>query len=275
MEQRISQLLHKKGVLLIAAAGNAGNNTVSYPAGFPGVVSVAGVDAGMSKYVASQWNPDVEIAAPAVGVLSTVPAFSETGASLNVGASAYGAIAMEGSPRASATGPLANFGIGDAPAPGSMSGKVCLISRGTISFAQKVVNCQASGGVGAVIYNNAAGDLAGTLGTTVTSIPSVGTTQADGQAMAAQLGQSATVAVFGLPDLYAFKSGTSMAAPHVSGVAAVVWSLHAGCSAEQIRVSLNRSALDLGDAGRDEFFGYGLVQAKAAHERIASLGCGM
>jgi subtilisin family serine protease len=273
MERRIAQLLHKKGLLQIAAAGNAGTNTVSYPAGFPEVVSVAGVDSSMNLYVGSQWNPDVEIAAPAVAVLSTVPAFSQIGASVDVGATSYPAAPMEGSPLASATGELANFGLGDTVAAGSMSGKVCLISRGVISFGQKVLNCEASGGVGAIIYNNVPGDLFGTLGTTVTSIPSVGTTQADGAAMLGQLGQTTTVAVLRLPDQYAYYSGTSMAAPHVSGVAAVVWSLHPGCTAEQIRTSLNRSALDLGDTGRDEHFGYGLVQAKAADTRLLG-GCG-
>jgi hypothetical protein len=32
--------------------------------------------------------------------------------------------------------------------------------------------------------------------------------------------------------------------------------------------------LDLGPAGRDDEYGAGLVQAKAAFDRIASLGCG-
>jgi hypothetical protein len=41
-----------------------------------------------------------------------------------------------------------------------------------------------------------------------------------------------------------------------------------------MRTSLNNSALDLGTAGRDTKYGYGLVQAKAAHERITALGCG-
>lgn len=34
------------------------------------------------------------------------------------------------------------------------------------------------------------------------------------------------------------------------------------------------TALDLGPAGRDTKYGYGLVQAKAAYDRIKSLGCG-
>jgi len=65
-----------------------------------------------------------------------------------------------------------------------------------------------------------------------------------------------------------------MATPHVSAVAALVWSYFPSCTGEQIRQSLNKSAKDLGDAGRDVKFGYGLVQAKAAYDRINSLGCG-
>jgi subtilisin family serine protease len=274
VEQRVTDLLHKKGVLMIAAAGNDGNNAISYPAGFPEVVSVAAVDEQRTHASFSQFNADVELAAPGVGVLSTVPAFSQTGASASVGGVSYTVQSMEDSPRTSGTGALADFGLGLAAAPGSMSGRVCLIQRGQVSFAQKVVNCQLSGGVGAIVYNNTAGELFGTLGGTATTIPSVGATQADGAAMLGQIGQTTSVAVFGLPDVYAFFDGTSMATPHASGVAAVVWSLHPQCSAEQIRASLNRSAVDLGTAGRDVQFGHGLVQARAAHERIASLGCG-
>jgi subtilisin family serine protease len=274
LEGRVSTLLAKNGLLLIAAAGNDGNTATSYPAGFPEVVSVAAIDSNMTRADFSQVNPDVEIAAPGVSVLSTVPAFSQTGASLAVGASAFTVLAMEGSPRTAGGGALADFGLGTAAVAGSMNGKVCLIQRGSISFAEKVVNCQASGGAGAVVYNNTGGELSGTLGGTVTTIPSVGATQADGATLLGMLGQATNVAVFQMPDVYAAYNGTSMATPHASAVAAVVWSLHAGCSAEQIRASLNKSALDLGAAGRDGEFGHGLVQARAAHDRISALGCG-
>ena len=90
--------------------------------------------------------------------------------------------------------------------------------------------------------------------------------------MVPSTGQSATVSV--AASNYAYFDGTSMATPHVSAVAALVWSLHTNCTAAQIRNSLNRSAEDLGTAGRDTRFGFGLVRAKAAHDRINSLGCG-
>ncbi len=41
-----------------------------------------------------------------------------------------------------------------------------------------------------------------------------------------------------------------------------------------MRLTLTKSAMDLGPAGRDTKFGFGLVQAKAAKDRIAAMGCG-
>jgi len=270
-EQRAFDSLVSKGVLVIAAAGNDGNATTSYPAGYSSVMSVAAVDENKTVASFSQYNSDVEISGPGVSVLSTVPMGTGQDPVLSVGSSTYAPTAMEGSPVKTATAPLADFGIGDTVNT-AVSGKVCLIQRGTVDFATKVTNCQNSGGVGAVVYNNVAGPVAGTLGTTVTTIPSVGASDTEGAAMKAQLGQSATVGI--KASNYAYFDGTSMATPHVSAVAALVWSYFPACTGAQIRTSLNNSALDLGTAGRDTKYGYGLVQAKAAYDRIKSLGCG-
>jgi subtilisin family serine protease len=270
-EQRAFDALQTKGVLSVAAAGNAGDTTLSYPAGYASVMSVAAIDESKAWATFSQYNSDVEIAGPGVNVLSTVPMGMGTAPALTVGSTTYAPGAMDGSPVKSATAPLADFGIGDVVNT-AVSGKVCLIARGTIDFATKVSNCQSSGGVGAVVYNNVAGSFAGTLGTTVTTIPSVTASDTEGAAMKNQLGQSATVAVTATN--YAYFDGTSMATPHVSAVAALVWSYFPTCTGTQIRNSLDKSALDLGTPGRDTKFGFGLVQAKAAYDRITSLGCG-
>ncbi len=270
-EQRAFDALAAKGVLNIAAAGNDGNTVVSYPAGYASVMMVGALDENKAWATFSQYNKKVEISGPGVSVLSTVPMNSGSAPALTVGGTVYAPGAMDGSPVKSATAPLADFGLGDATNP-AMAGKVCLIARGTVDFAVKVSNCQNSGGVGAVVYNNVAGDFGGTLGTTVTSIPSVTVSDTAGSALKAQLGQSATVAV--QPNSYAYFDGTSMATPHVSAVAALVWSYFPTCTGAQIRSSLTKSAMDLGTAGRDNKFGFGLVQAKSAHDRIKSLGCG-
>src|SRR3989338_4435866 len=136
------------GVLVVAAAGNDSSSGLSYPAAYESVVSVAAVDSASNRASFSQYNADVEIAAPGVGVLSTTP-------------------------------------------------------------------------------NNT----------------------------------------------YGYMSGTSMATPHVSAVYALVWSQHTQCTAAQMRQVVNATARDRGTAGRDVYYGHGIVQAKAASDAIAANGC--
>ena len=75
------------------------------------------------------------------------------------------------------------------------------------------------------------------------------------------------------PDGYALYSGTSNAVPFVSGVAALVWSHFPTCRNTQIRYALAKTAQDLGEAGCDPTFGYGLVQARAAYEFLLANPC--
>ncbi len=271
VEQRTFAKLQQQGILSIAAAGNDGNTVVSYPAGYDSVVMVAAVDENKQWASFSQYNSKVELSGPGVGVLSTVPMGAGSESALTVGTTAYAPGGMDGSPKKTATAPLADFGIGDAVNT-AVAGKVCLIARGTVDFATKVSNCEKSGGVGAVVFNNAAGGFGGTLGTTVTNIPSVTASDTEGAQLKTQVGQAATVKVTATN--YAYYDGTSMATPHVSAVAALVWSYFPTCTGAQIRTSLVKSALDLDAAGRDNKTGYGLVQAKAAYDRIKSMGCG-
>jgi serine protease len=59
-----------------------------------------------------------------------------------------------------------------------------------------------------------------------------------------------------------------MATPHVSGVAALLWSFNPNLTNSQIRSAMQATALDLGAAGRDNAYGYGLVQACAALQAL-------
>ena len=63
---------------------------------------------------------------------------------------------------------------------------------------------------------------------------------------------------------YVFSAGTSMAAPHVSGVAALIKSQDSSMTNNQIRERLWNTADDLGDPEWDEFYGYGRVNAFTA-----------
>ncbi|MBS3796353.1 S8 family peptidase [Pseudoalteromonas sp. BDTF-M6] len=153
VEERAFARIERSGVLAIAAAGNDRNATHNYPASYDSVVSVAAIDKNMEWAFFSQRTAKIEVAAPGVGVVSTVPR------------------------------------------------------------------------------------------------------DAEGQ------------------DLYASYSGTSMASPHVAGVAALVWSHFPHCNNYEIRNALSASAKDLGEQGRDYKFGYGLVQAKAAHDYLTENNC--
>lgn len=74
-----------KGCVLVAAAGNEGLNRLTYPAAFPGVISVAATDEGDRLASYSNWGSWVKVAAPGTNILSTVPSHLST----RVGEPAY------------------------------------------------------------------------------------------------------------------------------------------------------------------------------------------
>lgn len=63
---------HARGVLLVAAAGNTGSDSPTYPAAYPDVVSVAAVDPTGAVYPWSARGPWVTLAAPGCAY-TTVP----------------------------------------------------------------------------------------------------------------------------------------------------------------------------------------------------------
>lgn len=272
------------GGLVLAAAGNDGNNVRSYPAGYPSVMMIGANDAnnaiadfsqfpsctsGSGKRATTDEKICVEVTAGGVDTLSTYPADGATSASLYAGSTAFASSAMENAGSATAS----TYFMGLATATNSAAaGKVCVIDRGTISFHDKVKNCENSGGIGAVIINNEAGMLYATLGegtANTTSIPAVGAALEDRAALVAASSMTVTVE----SSDYGYMSGTSMATPAVAGVAALVWSNFPSCTGTEIRNALKATAQDAGAAGKDVYFGYGIVKAKAAYDYLQTNGC--
>ncbi|MCY0952690.1 M28 family metallopeptidase [Streptomyces sp. H27-S2] len=71
-------------------------------------------------------------------------------------------------------------------AAGAFTGKIALVKRGGCTFAVKQENAAAAGAVGAVIFNNTAGALNGTLGDPAAGkVPTGGVTQAEGEQLTA------------------------------------------------------------------------------------------
>lgn len=272
--------LYSQGILSIAAAGNDGTTNFSYPASYDSVVSVAAVDSTKTVAGFSQKNDQVELAAPGVAVLSTVP-WLETN-TLSTGTTTWSGNYITGGARSTGTSGALHGTTGDLclTTNSAYNGKVVLCQRGDISFFDKVNNVQNSGGVAAVVYNNVAsdatcGDFLGTLGDGVSSsIPAISLSCAEGEEAVAQAGSSSTVVSSNEQPASGYEAwdGTSMATPHVAGVAALVWSHNTGLSNDAIRTALQSSAQDLGAAGRDTSYGFGLVQAKAALDFLEGSG---
>ncbi|BBN95126.1 serine protease [Deinococcus grandis] len=261
-EQRAYTSVWNKGALTIAATGNDGA-AVSYPAAYTEVVGIGAVDSNLAKADFSNFGTQVDLVGPGVDVISSVPLGQGTRASASGGGVTFTQVqAADLTGKGSFTGTIVAAGgtnnefCGTTTRNSALAGNIALIARGTCSFEEKTANAVASGAKAVMIYNNAAGALGMTL-TNSYAVPVVGILQADGQALLTKLPTTGTATVTGAD--YESYNGTSMATPHVSAAAAVVWAAKPTLTNTQLLSLLTSTAKDLGTAGKDNNFGYGLV----------------
>lgn len=67
---------------------------------------------------------------------------------------------------------------------------------------------------------------------------------------------------------YAALSGTSMACPHVAALAALIRSVKPQLSNVEVMELIRDSSMDLGEPGRDDFYGYGMINSAETLRRI-------
>jgi minor extracellular serine protease Vpr len=171
------------------------------------VVAVAAGNSGPGHFTVE--SPGSAARALTAGA-STVPHF--VGAPLTVGGSTYGIAAGDfATVTADLTAPLGVVlagtalsnactagvaGANGAPAAGSLTGKIALISRGVCTFSEKIRNAQDAGAIATVVVNNVAGDpTAMALGGIANepTIPAYMAALQNKAALMAANGQSATI----------------------------------------------------------------------------------
>jgi subtilisin family serine protease len=266
-EQKAVEALEAAGISVVAASGNDGKPTVSYPAAFSTVIAVGAIDRFLTKAKFSNWGPELSIVGPGVDVISSVPRGTGRQAVVAIDGKPVNASSFGGSPLI--PNPLSNelvfSGLGKpADYPSAVAGKFALVSRGEIPFAEKVKNALAAGAAGVVIFNNEPGLINGALGFEI-QIPVVMIEQTIGQQIKVALDQGQTVlaAVQTTPADYASFSGTSMATPHVAGVVALVKAANKNLAPALVKSILKASAQPMQPNAQNEL-GAGLVNAEAA-----------
>lgn len=275
------------GMLPIAASGNSGTGDpatepgIAYPAAYPSVIAVGAVNTEGVRASFSQIGPQLSLVAPGVDVLSASITQARAYSIVEVGGRKYESGSLEFAAVGDYKGKLVACGLGGSRGAcgeaATCDGFVAYVDRGGLdtdgtglTFARKVDFMRRAGARAVIIGNNVADDGIGkfTLGEAGKWLPSASVSYEDALALKQLDGPEARVSLVGVD--YERLSGTSMATPHVAGVAALVWSARPLLTAQQVRDLLQDSAKDLGTEKKDNTYGYGLVQAKDALRLLES-----
>jgi subtilisin family serine protease len=235
LEKDVVSQCNDAGIAVVCAAGNGDDDsngyniddTPLYPASLdlPNVIGVAAIDnRGQLADFSNFGKQSVDLAAPGVGIMSTFQRGNGSEAKIVFNNSQIQAFSLDfGGKTNGVSGHFYDCGkgisIGDFP-PG-VSGNIALIERGEVYFSQKVTNAQLAGAIAAVVYNNEAGGFSGTLQEDKGWIPALSISREEGLHIRLS-GNPAPATVINRSADYDYKSGTSMATPHVSGALALV-----------------------------------------------------
>ncbi len=294
------------GVIVVASAGNAGDThyIVGSPATSTRTIAVANtVDFGVQQSTLTVSSPaaiaGVKASLPGTFNPLTIPPATISG-SIKLANDGSTAI-IPGSP----AGTVGTTTDGcQTFAPGFFTGQLALIDRGGgCGFTFKVKNAQDAGATAVIVANNAAGTISmGGTDPTIT-IMSASITQADGNAIKAQLGVgvNATLVInhlgdtvsgsssrgsrrndtgvkpdisapgtniistgFGTGNLSATMTGTSMASPHIAGAMALLRQLHPTWTVEELKaLVMNTANHDLSNGLNGTGSKYGVARVGA------------
>lgn len=273
MARQVYKKAEAANIVVIAASGNDGEMVDSFPASYPEVFSVGAVDKNLVLASFSNWSNSLDIVAPGVEVYSSVPKGS--------GREAFGAIQFGRNQRQEVKlKPMTGSGVDDLSqvevvdaglglvtdfANINVRGKIALMKRGEITFKEKHDHAIAEGAVAVVVYNNVDEELTGTLGEdTESDFVAVGLNMKLGEKLVQLLKKEKVIADLSVEATdYQNNNGTSMASPHVAGVAALMKAANPKLTATQIKTLLKSTATATTNP-TPERYGRGFVNALKA-----------
>lgn len=286
LEKLAIQHANEAGIILVAAAGNRNKDFLDFPGSYPGVMAIGAIGEDGKKAEFSSYGFGMPVVAPGVLVQSTMKEGIEIIGEVAVGAENKDARGLIGSPYGTFTGKLISCGYGlPAQIPAGVAGNIALIQRGgDLSFREKARNAKEKGASAVVIWNHET-----TPGSPLWTLwpkgcapgennceaewqgyvfpLTVGVSNEIGLDLVAKANQNATVSY--LNARYGRLSGTSMATPHVAGVAALVLALDPTMNPTELEFVLRHTARDTAEPGWDYETAWGIVDALAAGHFVA------
>ena len=152
---------------------------------------------------------------------------------------------------------------------GARVANISYSASGSSTVRSAADKMRAKGGVVVVSAGNTGAATNGTQSDSLIVVSATGST--DARASWSSYGADVDLAAPGVSIYttvrgggYGSKNGTSFAAPVVAGAAALIKSMRPDFTAAQIEAALTSTALDLGTAGKDDYYGHGRVDAGAA-----------
>jgi len=270
LEEEAFDRARRADILVVAAVGNH-SGSVRSPALYSSVVAVGGIDRSMKIASFSNTGPALDFVAPGVDVLSTfITGRGRVGTVTLDDSTVLPAYPYTYSKSGLLSGEWVDCRFGaDADFQAGATGKIALMERGSTSPAAKASNAMANQTLAVVVVNNALWDSPqrGTLGSAFTDWPVAVSVSASSGERIRKTGGPLTIDSY-VAD-YDASDGTSLSAPLVAGVAALIRALRPDLTAAEVIAILSTTARDLGEAGCDEIYGCGLVDAYAAARAAA------
>jgi subtilisin family serine protease len=254
------------GIVVVAAAGNDAAK-VNYPAIFDTTIAVGAINKNLTVATFSNRGPELDLAAPGVDIYSLAMRGSGLVATIESGSRSISATAFTGSRTGEATGILVDCASGRLDQiPPTVAGNVALLRMdAAFPFSEALGNVVSAKPAALIVVNGEARFYYANVNPAgvVPPMASIGSDDAE------RLTPGETVRVVSTLGDYKFGYGTSHAAPHVAGVVALLRSLAPDARPAQIRNALSMAARDAGPTGRDDEYGWGIVDALAAARLLA------